>query len=77
MFDYKAVATRFTKLNPLNWEAQAIPADFGSMYLLYPTENDGLVAFPQRNRLDKMVETVRLRWQRAKDNRYYKQNSIF
>jgi hypothetical protein len=58
-------------------ESRTIPADFGSMYLLYPSENDGMNAAPESNMFDKAVETVRLRWQRARDIRYYKQNSIY
>jgi hypothetical protein len=77
MFNYKTVKTKLIKLNPLNRQAQAIPVDFGSMYLLYPSENESVAAFPQRTMFDKVVETVRLRWQRAKDIRYYRQNSIY
>ncbi|RJP40376.1 MAG: hypothetical protein C4548_10730 [Desulfobacteraceae bacterium] len=77
MFDYKTVTTKLTKLNPLSRQAQAIPADFGSMYLLYPSENDSAAVFSKSNMFDRVMEKVRLRWQRAKDIRYYRQNSIY
>jgi hypothetical protein len=77
MFDYKTVTSRITKLNPFIRQAQSLPTDFGSMYLLYPSENDCMGTAPKNNMFDKMVETVRLRWQRARDIRDYRQDSIY
>ena len=77
MLNYKSVMSKIERLNPVSRYVQVLPSDFGSMYLLYPSENECMTAAGQRGMLDKVMDSIRLRWKRAGEVRYYKQNSLY
>lgn len=77
MLNYKSIISKIERLNPLSRYARLLPSDFGSMYLLYPSENECMAAAGQQGMLDKVMGSIRLRWKRAGEVRYYKQNSIY
>ncbi len=57
---------------------QTLPMDFGTMYFLYPSENEHCVGFGTTGLLDKATDKIRdILERKNKDMEYFKTESFF
>jgi hypothetical protein len=74
MFNYKFA---FSRLKSLDNDFQKLPADFGSMYFLYPTESVDFFKFKPIGLKDKIFSVVREKLKRSDVNvEYYKNYGV-
>jgi len=74
MFNYKFA---FSRSKSLDKDFQKLPADFGSMYFLYPTESVDFFKFKPISLMDKIFSIVKEKLKRSDvDFGYYKNYGV-
>ena len=70
MFNYKFA---FSRSKSLNQDYQKLPADFGNMYFLYPTESVDFFKFKPVSLVEKILSAVKQKLKKPDlDIEYYK-----